>query len=497
MGSSSKKSEVILYTPLLKLVIDGAYNKSNQGREDMNELHLLSSLLDESDGIAIRIIDNMGINTKEITKEINKPAIVNELGINLGLKSPDEKILLREQEILDIMQILLRKNKSNPLLIGKSGVGKTAVVEELARRMKNGRVPAKLKDKEIIQINTSNLIAGTKYRGEFEERVNNLIKEVINNKNIILFIDEIHNIVKTGASDGSIDAANILKPYLARGELSIIGATTTDEYNEYIKKDAALTRRFSSVMINEPTLKDMEYILFKIKTNFEKHYALKIPKKTTLSLIKICDEYLPNQSNPDKCIEVLDTACSKIVLEDYENPDKIVMPTDIEKVISNRINLCGNNKKALQKIKDELKPSYDEKILNQIIDMMMSDKNSRHLTLNGSKQFEIVKAIATKLNINLINIDCREYNDEYSLNRLLTNNYLYNKLHDDPYSIIVFNNYKDCHKIIHNLVSTMLSNGYIANNKNEIINLSKALIFLINPIFQGSIGFHKPLLINN
>jgi len=496
MGSSNKKSEVILYTPLLKQVIEGAYNKSNDEHIDMNELHLLSTLLGESDGIAIRIIDNMGINTKEITNEINKPTLVNELGINLGLKSPDEKILLREKEITDVMQILLRKNKSNPLLIGKSGVGKTAVVEELARRIKNGNVPIQLKEKEIIQINTSNLIAGTKYRGEFEERVNNLIKEVVNNKKIILFIDEIHNIVKTGASDGSIDAANILKPYLARGELSIIGATTTDEYNEYIKKDAALTRRFSPIIINEPTLRDMEFILLKIKKNFEKHYSLNIPKKTLLTLIKLCDEYLPNQSNPDKCIEILDTTCSKKILEDYEN-GKIILPSDVEDVISNRINLCGGNNAQLKAIKSELSNIYDEKSLSKIISLMMSEQNNRHLMLEDYKELEIIQSIANKMNINLINIDCREYNDEYSLNRLLSNNYLYNQLQDDPYSILVFNNYKDSHKIIYNLVNTMLSNGYISNNKNEKLNLSKSLIFLINPNIKSSIGFHKTLLINS
>ena len=497
MGSATKKSEVILYTPLLKLVIEAAYNKSYDQHQDMNELHLLSSLLSESDGIAIRIIDNMGINAKEITKEINKPVLVGELGVNLCTKISDEKILLREKEINEIMQVILRKNKNNPLLIGKSGVGKTAIVEELARRIKKGLVPPQLKEKEIILINTASLIAGTKYRGEFEERVNNLVNEVIKNKNIILFIDEIHNIVKTGASDGSIDAANILKPYLARGELSVIGATTTEEYNEYIKKDAALTRRFSPIIISEPTLKDMEYIMGKIKTNFEKHYGLKIPKKITVTLIELCNEYLPNQSNPDKCIEILDTACSKKILENYENSDHkpIINCKDIKEVINNRINLIGNSGEQLVSLKNELAKLYEEHKYKEILELMLSNKNSRYLKLKDTGQIEIIKRIATKLNINLINIDCKEYNDEYSLNRLLSSNYLYNTLHDNPYSIIIFNNYEESHKIIYNLINTMVNNGHIANSKNEKLNLSRALIFLINSATHDAIGFNKKLLI--
>ena len=271
IGSASKKSEVILYTPLLNIVIDHAYDKAYGDHKELDEYYLFRSLFDESDGIALRIVDNMGVDVNALTKEVNKPKLVSELGINLN-DTVNEKIYLREKEINEVMQILLRKNKNNPLLIGHSGVGKTAIVEELALRIKEGNVPEKLKKYEIILINTSTLIAGTKYRGEFEERVNNLVKEVIKNKNIILFIDEIHTIVKTGSSDGSIDAANILKPYLARNDLKIIGATTINEYNEYLKKDSAFARRFAPIKINEPTNNDMEYILKKIKINYENYY---------------------------------------------------------------------------------------------------------------------------------------------------------------------------------------------------------------------------------
>jgi len=495
MGSATKESELILYTPLLKIVIQHAYNKSHDEGDDMNEIHLLHSLLNESDGIALRIATNMGVNLKEITKEIEKPIIANELGINLNKTVENEEILLREKELNEVMQILLRRNKNNPLLIGKSGVGKTAVVEELARRMKNGNLPTPLKNKEIILINTSSLIAGTKYRGEFEERVNNLVKEVIGNKNTIIFIDEIHNIVKTGSSDGSVDAANILKPYLARGELSIIGATTTEEYNEYIKKDSALTRRFSAVMINEPSLVDMKYILSKIKKKFEKFYDLSISKKTIEYLINQCDIYLPNSCNPDKCIDILDTTCSKKILADYQigSNKKEITPYDIYEVITSRINLKTHSKEQIEALKAELS-GFNDQIVKNMINIIRDPKSNKYMVLTGSesnKKEELIKRIANRLNINLINIDCNEYNDDYSLSKLLGNNYLYNQISDNPYSIIIFNNYHNCNKILYNLINTMKTSGYITNNKNEKLNLNNIVIFLLDNESTGNIGFNN------
>lgn len=496
VGMSSKPSEQILYTPLLKQVIEKAYNKSYDDHKDMDELYLLTALFNETDGIALRIVDNMGISVKEVTKELNKPSFTTELGINLNEKTSDDKILLREKEIKEIMQILLRRNKNNPLLIGKAGVGKTAIVEELARKIKKDLVPERLKDKQIILINTASLIAGTKYRGEFEERVNNLIKEVINQKNIILFIDEIHNIVKTGASDGSIDAGNILKPYLARGDLSIIGATTINEYNEYIKKDSALCRRFAPVTINEPNLEDMKYILSRVKENFEKHYSIKIPNKTINYLIKECDKYLPNLYNPDKCIDILDTACSKKTLENYQNLDTnlILTEKDIYGIISSRINLSCYDMQKIDSLKEELTNKYNEQMIKNIIGILKDNKPNRYMILNGvekNKKEEIIKSIAKSLNIHLINIDCRDYNDEYSVNKLLGNNNLYDELNEFPFSIIIFNNYQDAGKILFNLIDTMINNGYISNNKNEKILLNNTIIFLLNNECKNPIGFNQ------
>lgn len=341
IGMASKKSEIILYTPLLKIIINKALDMASKDNKEIDEIYLLSSLLNEQDGIALRIVDNMGIDTEAIIKEINKPRLLYEYGINLN-DSKKDAIYLRDKEVNSIIEILLRKNKNNPILIGKAGVGKTSVVSELARRIKIGKVPDKLKNYEIIELNTSTLIAGTKYRGEFEERINNIIKEIKKSSNIILFIDEIHTIVKTGSSDGSIDAANILKPYLTKGGIKIIGATTTNEYYEYIKRDKAFSRRFTPVLIEEPSLNDMKYILRKIKKSFEEYYDLKIDNKVLDYIIKINDKYYKDLCNPDKSIELLDTACSKKVLK---GEDKILKIEDIDVVIKPKeINPLGFNR---------------------------------------------------------------------------------------------------------------------------------------------------------
>ncbi|MDD2409660.1 MAG: AAA family ATPase [Bacilli bacterium] len=503
VGSSSKQSEIILYTPLLKLIINKAFDKSYDDKKELNEIYLFSSLINENEGIALRIIDNMGIDLKELNKELTKPKIAYELGINLNDKEID-KILLREKEIEEVMQILLRRNKNNPLLIGKAGVGKTAIVEELARRIKFGEVPDNLKNKEIILINTSTLIAGTKYRGEFEERVNNLIKEVINNKNVILFIDEIHNIVKTGASDGSIDAANILKPYLARGDLSIIGATTVEEYNEFIKKDSALNRRFATIKVNEPTNEDMKFILMKIKKGFEEHYNLKISKESILYLINMADDYFQNLYNPDKCIDILDSVCSKKVLDNFNknNKDNKIREEDIKKIIFSRINLHHINKEKIDNIKGELLSKYNEQILKNVLNIIKDNKPNKYMILSGAdrkKKEELIKVISKKLFINLINVDCTEFNDEYSLNKLIANNYLYDQINENPYSIILFNNYECANKVLFNLINTMINNGYITNNRNEKLLLNNIVIFILDNKTNSSIGFNnkKHLLFAN
>ena len=468
--------------------------KHIKDNKELDEYYLLSSLLSYKDGIGYSIVNNMGIDLDALALELNNQGVLSEFGTVLNDEVTD-KIYLRDKEITNIMEVLLRKNKNNPLLIGHAGVGKTALVKELARRIKVGDVPVELKDKKIISVQVSSLISGTKYRGEFEARVNDLIKECIKNKNIILFIDEIHTIMKTGSSEGAIDAGNILKPYLCSGDIKIIGATTISEYNEYIKKDQALLRRFTPIMVNEPSLKDMEFILNKVKKSYEVYYKLKINKNIVNYIISNTDKYMPNLYNPDKSIEVLDTVCSKKILDNYVNKSKDmnIKMIDVDNLIKERVNIINIDDNKFNEVKCELEKKYNELIVKNIMNIIRDNKFNKYMFLNGeSKSKEkIISYIANKLGINLININCLEFNDEFGVNKLINNNYLYNKIDENPYSIICFNNYDKAGRIIRNLVDSMISNGYISNMNNEKVYLNNSIIFVFNNEETSRIGFNE------
>ncbi len=486
IGQASKKSEVILYTPLLKLVIDNAYNKSYDEHKEMDELYLLSSLFGESDGIALRVAYNMGVDTDALVKELDKPKILSSIGVCLTDKEID-KIYLRDKELDEVMEILLRKGKNNPLLVGDPGVGKTAIAYELARRIKCGNVPDRLKGKEVYLVSTSSLVSGTKYRGEFEERVNGLINEVIRNGNIILFIDEIHTIMKTGSSEAGVDGANILKPYLARNDLKIIGATTKREYDEYLKKDGAFARRFAKVIVNEPSLKDTVTILNKLKKSYEDFYNLKINSNVIKYLVDLCDKYLPNSYNPDKSIDILDTSLSKIALEGKK---RILTKEDVYEVISKRCNISLVSEENLDRVRAVLSDKYSEVLADNVVKMFKCRDKSKYMVFSGSDDkrhapFDIGKC----LGVNVIDIDCALYNDEYSLNKFVSTNYLYNKISDNPFSLVVFDNYNKRGRVLDNIIRMMKDKGYIENSMNERLYLDKSVMFLIDEDISTKVGF--------
>ena len=486
IGQASKKSEVILYTPLLKLVIDNAYNKSYDEHKEMDELYLLSSLFGESDGIALRVAYNMGVDTDALVKELDKPKILSSIGVCLTDKEID-KIYLRDKELDEVMEILLRKGKNNPLLVGDPGVGKTAIAYELARRIKCGNVPDRLKGKEVYLVSTSSLVSGTKYRGEFEERVNGLINEVLRNGNIILFIDEIHTIMKTGSSEAGVDGANILKPYLARNDLKIIGATTKREYDEYLKKDGAFARRFAKVIVNEPSLKDTVTILNKLKKSYEDFYNLKINSNVIKYLVDLCDKYLPNSYNPDKSIDILDTSLSKIALEGKK---RILTKEDVYEVISKRCNISLVSEENLDRVRAVLSDKYSEVLADNVVKMFKCTDKSKYMVFSGSDDkrhapFDIGKC----LGVNVIDIDCALYNDEYSLNKFVSTNYLYNKISDNPFSLVVFDNYNKRGRVLDNIIRMMKDKGYIENSMNERLYLDKSVMFLIDEDISTKVGF--------
>lgn len=347
VGTTDKKSEYFLYTPLLRKVLENAVMDSRDNNDGEVTLeHLFFAMLEEGEGIAIRVLIGMGIDIesmyddfsfsliKKCKKNKKKKLMIYDLGTDITMEAKDGKldpVIGRDKEVKRVMEILCRRTKNNPILIGDAGVGKTSIVEELSRLIANEEVPSSLLGKKIISLDMATMVAGTKYRGEFEERMKKVIKELEDNNDIILFIDEIHTLVGAGGAEGAIDASNILKPALARGKIRCIGATTTEEYKKFIEKDSALERRFQKVLIEEPTIDETRNILTNIKGIYEKYHNVVISEATIDTIITLSEKYIFDRNRPDKEIDVLDEVCSRVSMKENDNDIKI---RDIKKKIS-------------------------------------------------------------------------------------------------------------------------------------------------------------------
>ncbi len=345
MGKGSKPTSWYLYTPLLKKIIENASFDSKEKKDKEVTLEqLFISLLEEGDGVAIRLLIGMNIDidliyedfaNKYLVKKIKKDnnLLVNDFSVNFNKRVQDgeiDPVIGRDVEVNRLIEILSRRTKNNPILIGEAGVGKTAIVEELSRRIVEGKVPKFLCNKRILSVSISSLVSGTKYRGEFEERINKILKEIEANQNIIMFIDEIHTIVGAGGAEGAIDASNILKPSLARGKIRIIGATTYDEYKKYIEKDRALDRRFQKVIVLEPDNLKTKNMLKSLKPIYESYHSVSISDEIVDYIVDMAERYIKNRKNPDKSIDILDEVCVKASIGNstdelllYEKTNKI------------------------------------------------------------------------------------------------------------------------------------------------------------------------------
>ena len=335
----------IPFTPRAKRVLELSWDEARQlGHNYIGTEHLLLGLIREGEGVAARVLDNLGVDLNKIRSNVvkilgeSKPQTVSsgggssssssttkaktpsldEFGTDLTLAAAElrlDPVIGREKEIERVIQILARRTKNNPVLLGEPGVGKTAVVEGLALRIVNSEVPDILDGKKVIQLDMGLLIAGTKYRGEFEERLKKIMDEIRQAGNIILVIDEMHTLIGAGAAEGAIDAANILKPALSRGEIQVIGATTLDEYRKHIEKDTALERRFQSIIIEEPSIDDSIEIIRGLKPKYEEHHRLIISDEAIVAAVKLSSKYITDRFLPDKAIDVLDEASSKVRLK--------------------------------------------------------------------------------------------------------------------------------------------------------------------------------------
>lgn len=359
------ETEEIGYSPEAKTIMEYAVEQAQAlGHDYIGTEHILLGIIYDTESIACEILISLGAdldiihdaildllnedtlndmpklnvfkenkapkkdNNAKDNKQKNNSAtpLLDKYGRDLNILAQEEKIdpvIGRNREIERVIQILSRRTKNNPILIGEPGVGKTAVTEGLAQRLINGNIPKVLASKRIISLNMASLVAGTKYRGDFEDRLKKIIDEIIENKNIILFIDEMHTLIGTGAAEGSMDAANILKPALSRGEIQVIGATTLKEYKKYIEKDSALERRFQTIMVNEPSAEDAISILKGIRNKYEKFHCAKITDEAIKAAVKISQRYITDRFLPDKAIDLMDEAAAKVRLKTVNIPTNI------------------------------------------------------------------------------------------------------------------------------------------------------------------------------
>ena len=403
VGVGSKESEWFLYTPLLKRVLEQAVVDSKENNQGIVTVeHLFSSLLEEGEGVAIRILIGMDVDIDDLYQEFSyklnqthkksnhKKLLLEEFGMDLNKKAENKQldpVIGREQEIRRVMEILTRKKKNNPILVGLAGVGKTAIVEELSSRIVRGEVPISLKNKRIISVDMATLVAGTKYRGEFEERMRKILKEIEENDDIILFIDEIHTLVGAGGAEGAIDASNILKPALARGTLHLIGATTMEEYKKFIESDSALERRFQKVYVEEPSVEETIHILTKIKPIYEKYHCVTLPDTCIRDIVNLSREYIYDRYEPDKSIDILDEVCARVRLKESKELKRYnEMHKKLQKIIEDKKEaIVSQDFKRASKLK-----SKENEIMNDLNTLELSLYKKEKKTVTKEDLAEVI-----------------------------------------------------------------------------------------------------------
>ena len=434
IGLGTKESDLFLYTPMLRRIMENAVLDSKEENTQVTINHLFLCMLEEGDGVGVRILLGMNVDVEELYIEFSKHKekhskksnlLLDELGIDLNKKvilKEIDPVIGRDEEINRVIEILSRRTKNNPILVGEAGVGKTSIVEELSRRIVNKEVPDNLLNKRIISLDMASIVSGTKYRGEFEEKLKKILSELETNKNIILFIDEIHTLVGAGGAEGAIDASNIFKPALARNKIKCIGATTTLEYKKYIEEDSALDRRFQKVYIKK--LKDDEVlqILLKLKPIYMKYHHVKINDDILKDIVKLSNRYIHDRNEPDRSIDILDEVCARVSLKENKVKKEYNKYLKELNTIRNKKNLKLKEKKykELEFLKEEENKIQDK--LNKL-ELKISNNKSANIVkkqdvasiissrtkipineiLNNDK--EIIKALEKEINKNIIGED--------------------------------------------------------------------------------------------
>lgn len=497
---------------ILELTILHALHK---GKEEAELEDLIICLFSMEKCVAYEILRKYDVDIEEVMKGMLESNTMNELtkikeltNLNAKMGATEQVVLGREKEIEKLIMILCRKEKSNPLLIGEPGIGKTAIVEEVARRIARKQVPASIENLVIFELNVNNLVAGTKYRGEFEEKIDRVCGLVKKYPNAVLFIDEAHQIIGAGKAEGSIDAATVFKPYLARSELKVIGATTMDEYTKYIEKDRALDRRFQTIIITEPTAKEtVEMIKNKIQSLFNYHSVM-MEAGLIENAVHFSEKYLPTRHFPDKAIDVIDMACVKTKMK----RKKTVTREEVTQVIEDLTNISLNRRARIQQLKDYLQYHYvgHSHIISQVVDSIHQcefQTSSNHpygiwcfAGPSSIGKSYLAKCIAEgyfNSETSLIHLNMELYKEANSLYYLTSSK---DSIHHQPWSqirknpqcVLLLEHFNHAHLEVQTFFAKALEEGGWKDGKGIWIDLKSALVILsVNTIQKEGIGFHK------
>jgi ATP-dependent Clp protease ATP-binding subunit ClpC len=535
----------IPFTPKAKQILQQSIQNANQLQEDyVAPEHLLLALTQDRAGVAAKVLKNLGVDLDQLrarliqvfketvpvpaggvvkaNKQRKRGKALTEFATNLSQLAAEGKIepvVGRQPEIERIMQILGRRTKNNPVLIGEPGVGKTAIAEGLALLIHNGYFPEQLADRRVMALDLGSLVAGTRFRGEFEERLKQVMAEVRQAGNVILFIDEIHTLVGAGSVEGGMNAANLLKPALARGELQCIGATTLDEYRKYIEKDAALERRFQPVMVQEPTVEDTREILRGLRSRYEEHHQLTISDEALKTAAQLSDRYIAERYLPDKAIDLIDEAGSRVRLRysqlssrpevNSKTKKPQVNPEDIAQVVSAWTGIPVNRLSESESAQLlHLEDTLQERVIGQEEAVKAVARAIRRARLGlrnpnrpiaslifsgptGVGKTELTKALAATVfgsEEAMVRLDMSEYMEPQSVSKLIGSppgyvgygegGQLTEPVRRRPYTVVLFDEIEKAHPDIYNLLLQLLEDGRLTDSQGRVVNFNNTLMIM-------------------
>ena len=492
-GTNDDQPFYMEYSQSVKRILERSIEYAKDKNQDQVTLNILIiSLLKEKESVAYEILQKYHVDVEEVIYLLQEksafetpldqiPTLVN---INKKVKTKKYKIIGRENEIDQVCTILSKKEKNNVLIIGEAGVGKSALVEKLAMMINQGKVVDSLKNKIIYELSLSSLVAGTKYRGEFEEKFKKIIDKVKDLDNVIIFIDEIHNVIGAGGAEGAIDASNILKPYLARKDMTVIGATTIDEYYKHFEKDHAMNRRFSIVTLKENTKEETLEILKGIKGYYESYHQIKIDNVLLKELIELVDCHIKNRTYPDKAIDILDLSCVKAKF--YH--EKELTKNRIVETIEKYLNITIHHQMDYQKLEKQLNKDIlgQEKGIHQMIETFQHKQLPISFFIYGPTSCGktlTAKSLAKYLNYHYLKLDMNQYQESHSLYKLLETYHekpslLLSTLQSYPHTVLLLDHIDQaCEEIIH-LFSQIFDDGYYEDQAKRKISFENVVFIM-------------------